>query len=204
MDRELVDVDSVVDGGGVAQIRVSIGVTDRHVRSCAVVALVDGKDPVGREPVDRGDYRCGDEIAVRQWQEVEPVVDDVELASALEHGGDVQALRDLRIDRRVLRPAKRRGCVQAGRGDRVCSGEQRDVMTGGHQPLGEQRGELLPRPVVTGRCPPSDRRQHGDSDRVDSLALDGNQLRLRRSPHDASGEPTVVGMDRATMSSRTV
>ena len=32
MDREPVDIDAVVDGGGVVQIRVSIGVADRHVR----------------------------------------------------------------------------------------------------------------------------------------------------------------------------
>jgi hypothetical protein len=42
--------------------------------------------------------------------------------------------------------------VQAGRGDRVRGGEQRDVMAGGHQPLGQQRGELLPRPVVARWC----------------------------------------------------
>src|SRR5260370_840872 len=64
--------------------------------------LVDRNDSIGREPVDRGDYRCGDEIAVHEWQEVEPVVDDVELARALEHGRDVQALCDLGVDRRVL------------------------------------------------------------------------------------------------------
>ena len=128
--------------------------------------------------MDRGDHRCRDEIAVRERQEVEPVVDDVELAGALEHRGDVQALCDLGVDRRILRPARRRGGMQAGRGDRVCSGEQRDVMAGRHQPLGEQRRELLPRPVVTRRCPPRDRRQHGDSDRAACLALNGNVLRL--------------------------
>ena len=105
MDREPVDIDAVVNGGGVVQIRVSIGVADRHVRGGAVVALVDGNDPLGREPVDRRDHRCGDEIAVRERQEVEPVVDDVELAGALEHRRDVQALGDLGVDRRVLRPA---------------------------------------------------------------------------------------------------
>jgi hypothetical protein len=68
--------------------------------------------------------------------------------------------------------------VQAGRGDRVCRGEQRDVMASRHQSLGEQRGELLPRAVVTRRCPPRDRRQHGDADRAACVALDGNVLRL--------------------------
>jgi hypothetical protein len=88
--------------------------------------------------VDRGDHRGADEIAVRERQEVEPVVDDVELVSAFEHRRDVQALCDLGVDCRVLRPAKRRGCVQTGRGHRICGGEQRDVMAGRHQPLGEQ------------------------------------------------------------------
>ena len=121
--------------------------------------------------MDRGDHRCGDEIAVGERQEVEPVVDDVELVGALEHGGDVQALCDLGVDRRILRPAARRGRVQAGRGDRVGSSEQRDVMAGGDQALGEQRGELLPRPVVPRWCPPRDRREHSYSDRTASLAF---------------------------------
>ena len=45
--------------------------------------------------------------------------------------------------------------------------------------LGEQRRELLPRPVVPGRRPPRDRRQHGDSDRAAGLAVDGNVDVLR-------------------------
>ena len=51
-------------------------------------------------------------------------------------------------------------------------------MAGSDQPLGEQRGELLPRPVVTRWRPPRDRRQYSHSDRVVGLALDGNVLRL--------------------------
>src|SRR6188472_3163380 len=60
---------------------------------------------------------------------------------ARSNGRDVQALCDLGVDRLVLRPARRRGRVQPCRGDRVCSGEQGDLMTGGYQPLGEQRRE---------------------------------------------------------------
>ena len=89
IDREPVDIDAMVDGRRVVQIRVSIRVTDRHVRRSAVVALVDRNYPIRREPVDRGDHWCRNEIAVCERQEVEPVVDDVELAGALEHRGDV-------------------------------------------------------------------------------------------------------------------
>ena len=51
-------------------------------------------------------------------------------------------------------------------------------MTGGYQPLGQQRREQLPRPVVTRGRPPRDRRQHGDSDRAACLAVNGNAPRL--------------------------
>ena len=66
---------------------------------------------------------CRDEIDVCERQEIEPVVNDVELVGALEYRGDVQALCDLGVDCRILRPAPRRRCVQAGRSDRVRSGE---------------------------------------------------------------------------------
>jgi hypothetical protein len=105
-------------------------------------------------------------------------VNDVELAGALEYRGDVQALCDLGVDRRILRPATRHRCVQAGRGDRVCSGEEGDMMAGCHKTLGEKRRELLPRPVVPRRCPPRDRREHSNSDRTLSLASNGNLIRL--------------------------
>ena len=36
MDRESVDIDAVMDGGGIVQIRVSIGVAYRHVRTCVL------------------------------------------------------------------------------------------------------------------------------------------------------------------------
>ena len=151
---------------------------DRHVRTCAVVALVDRNDSVRGEPVDRGDHRRRDEMAVGERQEVEPVVDDVKLPSVLEYRSDVQTFGDLGVDRRILRPAGRGGCVQGRRGDRVRGGEQRHLMARSDQALGEQRGELLPRPVVTRWRPPRDRRQYGHSDRAAGLAFDGNVLRL--------------------------
>ena len=52
IDREPVDIDAVVDRGGVVQIRVSIRVAYRHIRGGAVVALVNGNDPIGREAVE--------------------------------------------------------------------------------------------------------------------------------------------------------
>ena len=85
IDGEGVGVDPVVDGGGVVQRGVAIGVADRDVVGRGVVALVDRDDPRRREPVDRRDDRRVDEAAVGEREEVEPVVDDVELVGSLEH-----------------------------------------------------------------------------------------------------------------------
>lgn len=158
---ELGGVDAVMDGRRVAQGGMTVRVTDRHVGATSVVALVHGNDALGGESVDRGHHRRVDQTAVGERQEVESVVDDVEIIGPLEHRGDVQALGDLGIDRFVLGPTTRRRRYQFGGGDRVCGGEQGDVMPGGDQTLGEQRGELFPRTVVPRRCPPCDRCQHG-------------------------------------------
>jgi len=57
--------------------------------------------------VDRGQYRRFDELAVRQREKVEAVVDEVELIRALEHVSDVQALAHLWVGVRILRvPAR--------------------------------------------------------------------------------------------------
>jgi hypothetical protein len=112
--------------------------------------------------VDRRDERGGDETAVRQWEEVEAVVDDVELGGVFEKVGDVRALGDLRVDAVVLGPSP---CARAAeRGGRlgIGGGEQGDVVAGGDQAIGEERGEQLPGPVVARRGAPGDRREDSD------------------------------------------
>jgi len=116
--------------------------------------------------VDGRHDRSGDEVAVREGQEVEAVVDHVEVGGALEHGGDVEALGDLRIDVVVLRPAVRRRAVQGGGGDRVTGREERHVVTGGDEAVGEGGGEQLPWSVVAWRRAPGDGREHGDAERI--------------------------------------
>ena len=148
-----------------SRARVAIGVADGDVRGRRVVLLVDGEDPWRREAVDRGQHRRLDELAVRQREEVEAVVDEVELVRALEHLGDVQALAHLRVDVRILRLSSRHDRLRAvPRCLRIASGEQRDVDAALDEPFGEQRGELLPRAVVAGRDAPGDRRQHGHAE----------------------------------------
>ena len=111
-DGERLDVDPVVDRRGVRQVRVPVGVADRHVVRDVVVGAVDGEDAVGREPVDRRDHGSRREPTEDQRQEVELVADDVELVRALEHRGDVQRLEDLGVDRRVLLVPRGRHGVQ--------------------------------------------------------------------------------------------
>ena len=116
--------------------------------------------------MDRRQDRRVDEPAVGQRQEVEAVVDDVELVGALERVRDVEALDDLGLDARdppssPRRPPKRAGRRSSSRAvaKSVTSTPSRD------EPLGEQRCELLPRPVVARRHPPRDRREHRDPQR---------------------------------------
>jgi hypothetical protein len=89
-------------------------------------------------------------------------VEHVEIGGVFEGGGDVQRLGDLRFDRVVLVPATRARAAEVGGGDRVARGEQRDVMAGGDEPVGEERGEELPRAVVAGRRAPGDGREDAD------------------------------------------
>ena len=159
---ELAQVDAVVDRGDVVEPLVPVGIADRDVVAAPVVLLEDGNDLLRREPVDRRHDRGVDQAAVGQRQEVEAVVDHVELARALEHRRDVQRLPDLRVQRRILGVAGRRRADEASGRDRVGGGEQGDVDSSPDQPLGQQRGELLPRPVPARRYPPRDRRQNRD------------------------------------------
>ena len=62
----------------------------------------------------------------------------------------------------VLGVAVRADAVESGRRHRVERGEERDVDAARDQPLGEQAGDRLPRPVVLGRRAPGDRREHGE------------------------------------------
>ncbi len=142
-----------------------VGVADRDVVAAVVVSLEDRDDLLRREPVDRGDDRRLDQAAVRERQEVEVVVDQVELRCALEHRGDVQALPHLGVELRVLRvPGGDRADQRRGR-QRVGGGEQRDVHAARDQPFRQERDELLPRAVVARRHPPRDRGQHRHTER---------------------------------------
>ena len=153
--------------------RVPVGVADRDVVAARVVSLEHRHDALGREPVDRGHDRRLDERAVRERQEVEVVVDQVELVGPLEHRRDVQAFPDLGVEPGVLGVAGRCGADEARRSQRVSRREQGDVDPPGHEALRQQRDELLPRPVVARRHAPRDRRKHRDADRGPRTAEHG-------------------------------
>jgi polysaccharide biosynthesis protein PslF len=192
-EGELADRDPMVDGGGIAEPGMAVGVADGDVAVGGVVTLVDGHDPLRREPVDRGDHRGGDQLAVGEGKEVEPVVDHVELVGPLEHGGDVEALGHLRFDRRVLRPARRGGGGQLGRCDRIGGGEQGDVMAPLNESFGEERSKQLPRPVVAGWGAPGNRRQDGDPQRSVVGCLEGGGYGADGSDVWATNNEGTVG-----------
>ena len=142
--------DPVVDRGGIVEVGMAVGSADCDVGRGSVIAPVDLDDPGRREPMNRRHDRRVDEAAVGQRQEVETVVDDVELTGPLERVSDVEALGHLRFDRRILRVPPGNRCGKPTRGDRVSGGEQRHVDSSRNESLGQERGELFPRPVVTG------------------------------------------------------
>ena len=82
---------------------------------------------------DHGGVR---EAGVRQGQEVEVVVDEVELVRLLEDLRDVQPLPDLGVEGAVFLIAGGGDRLQAGCGQGVRGGEQGDVDTAADESLG--------------------------------------------------------------------
>ena len=184
VERERLGVDPVVDRRQVIQCRMAIRVADRHVSAASVVAPVHGEDRGRREAVDRRQQRRVDELAVRQRQEVEAVVNDIELGGPLEGIRDVQALADLGIDVGILRVRPRHnGGETAGR-PRIAAREQRHVDSALDQALGEQRGELLPRAVRPRRDSPRHGSQHGHPQSTHGLVVSSTRV---AAPSDRRG-----------------
>jgi len=162
-EREAVQFDAMVDGRGVGEIGMSIGVTDRDVVADVVVGAVRRHDSLGRETVDRGHDGRRDESAVGQRQEVELVGQHVEVGRSLERRCYVQRLEHLDVvPRRLVVTVWRDGMQSAGCA-RVRGGEERYLVAECDQALGQGRGDLLPRPVALRRGPVGDGGQHPDA-----------------------------------------
>ena len=163
VERKVLERDAVVDRRGVAQVGMAIGVADGDVRDAILIALEDRHDPLGREAVDRRHERGVDEAREGERHEVGLVVDEIELARALEDVSDVEQLPDLGVDGRVLGVGTRAHAGERAGRERVERREQRDVDAAGDERLGEQAGDELPGAVVARRRAPRDRREHGDT-----------------------------------------
>ncbi len=98
-----------------------------------------------------------------QRHEVGLVVDQVELAGALEQMGDVQRFPHLGVERLVLRIAARHDAIELAGGHAVERREQGDVDAARDQRLGQQAGDQLPRAIGARRRPPADRAEHRDA-----------------------------------------
>ena len=157
---ERVHPDAVMDRGLVVELRMTVGIADRDVVPTIVVALEDRHDLLRREPVDGRDDGRVDQAAVRERQEVDVVVDQVELRRPFEHRRDVEPLPDLGVQLRILRVARGDRADQPRRRHRIRRREQRDVHAPFHEPLRQERHELLPRAVVTRWNAPGDRSEH--------------------------------------------
>src|SRR5581483_8787253 len=156
-------IDAVVDGGGVGQLGVAVGVADGDVVHPVVVGPVDGQDGGAGEPVDRRHDGHVDEPAPGQRQEVEVVVDQVELAGGLGQRCDVERLEHLDVVGAVLLVAAVHDRPEPGPGTGIGGGVQRDVHAEVDEPVGEGGHHLLPGAVVARRSTPGDGGEHGDA-----------------------------------------
>ena len=171
VERKLVERDSVMDRGCVAELRMAIGRADRDVGDAVLVALEDRHDAFGRQAVDGRDDRGFDQTRETERHEVGLVVNEIELTGALEDVSDVQELPDLGIDGRVLGVRMRTDAGEGPAREGVGGGKQGDVDAASDEGLGEQARDELPGAIVAWRGAPRDRRQHGDTQGMPSFRL---------------------------------
>ncbi len=154
---------------------MAIGVADRDIMDAILVRLEGGQDALRGEAVDRRHHRRLHQPREGERHEIGLVVNEVELARALEDMGDVEHLPHLGVDAGVLGIGRRADAGELARGRAVLRGEQGDVDAARHQRLGQQAGHQLPRAVMARRRAPGDRRQHGDAQAIVLPASHGHQ-----------------------------
>ena len=104
--------------------------------------------------MDRGHHGGRNQPREGERHEIGLVVNKVELTGLLEDMGDVEHLPHFRVDRGILGIGCRTNGIELACRTAIHCSKQGDVDAAGHQPFGEQRGELFPRPVVMRRDPP--------------------------------------------------
>ena len=160
---------------------MAVGIADRDVVDAILVGLEGRQDAFRREAVDRRHHRRLHQPRECERHEVGLVVNEVELAGALEDMGDVEHLPDLGVDGRVLGIGRRADTGELARGPAIQRGEQRDVDAARDQRLGQQAGDQLPRTIVARRRAPRDRSEHGDTHAIVLRCFRESAIRIRPS-----------------------
>jgi hypothetical protein len=120
------------------------------IMDAILVRLVHRQDAIRREAVDRRHHRRRDQIGEGVRREIGLVVDQVELAGALEDAARDARFPHLGVDRRIFLIAARHHAGERAARDRILRGEQGHVDAARDQRLGEQAGHQLPRPIGRG------------------------------------------------------
>ena len=178
--RELREVDAVVDGRDVAQVGVAIRVADRDIGDAVGVTPVHGLYPVRREAMHRRHHRSRKETRVGQRKEVVVVVDHVEAICLLERIRDMERLPYLRIEGGVFLQRSRTDRVEPSLRDAVRRSEQRHVHITLDESFREEGHDALPGAVVARRYAPRDGREHRDAHGVVSRGSSYRPLGLPR------------------------
>ena len=169
---------------------MAVGVADRDIVDAILVRFEGGQDAFRGEAVDRRHHRRLHQPREGERHEIGLVVNEIELARALEDMGDVEHLPHLGVDGRVLGIGRRAHAGERARGLAVLGGEQGDVDAARHQRLGQQARDQLPRTIVARRGAPGDRRQHGDAQAVVLPCLRQSGVRITPSFPRSSRAPS--------------
>ena len=172
---------------------MAIGLADRDIVDAILIRLEDGQDALRGKAVDRRHDRRLHQPRESERHEVGLIVNEVELARALEDMGDVEHLPHLGVDGGVLGIGRRADAGELARRQAILGGEQGDVDAARHQGLGQQARHQLPWTIVARRSAPGDRRQHGDTQAVVLPCSCQASLRITPSFARSNREPSPVG-----------
>ena len=175
VEGKVLQPDTVVDCRRITQVRVAIGVADRDVMDAILVRFEDGQDAFRGEAVDRRHHRRLHQPRESERHEIGLVVNEVELARALEDMGDVEHLPHLGVDGGIFGIGRRADTGELARRPAIQRSEQSDVDAARHQRLGQQARHQLPGTIMARRRAPGDRRQHGDAQAIVPSLLSAKQ-----------------------------
>jgi hypothetical protein len=137
VEGKVLQTDPVMNCCRIAQLRAAVGIADRDIVDAIVVPFERRQNAVRGKTVDGRHNRRLHQPREGERHKVGLIVNEVELACALEDMGDVEHLPHFGVDGRVLGIGRRANAGQSARCLAVLSSEEGDVNATRHQRLGQ-------------------------------------------------------------------